>query len=139
MGIAVAPSLPRQAARTRSARFAMTNDTIIISNLEVSYQVGVTEEERSKSQRLLLTLELSTDFGPAVDRDELDGTIDYNAVSQRLLRFGKGREWRLIETVAADVAAMVLKEFRPKTVSVEVKKFIIPQARHVAVRLTRPA
>jgi hypothetical protein len=33
----------------------------------------------------------------------------------------------------------VLKEFRPKTVSVEVKKFIIPQARHVAVRLTRPA
>jgi dihydroneopterin aldolase len=88
---------------------------------------------------LLLTLELSTDFDSAVDRDELDKTIDYNEVSQRLLRFGKGREWRLIETVAADVAAMVLKEFRPKTVSVEVKKFIIPQARHVAVRLTRPA
>jgi len=117
----------------------MTNDTIIISNLEVSYQVGVTEEERSKSQRLLLTLELSADFDSAVDRDELDKTIDYNEVSQRLLRFGKGREWRLIETVAADIAAMVLKEFRPKTVSVEVKKFIIPQARHVAVRLTRPA
>jgi dihydroneopterin aldolase len=117
----------------------MANDTIIISDLEVSYHVGVTEEERSKPQRLLLTLELSTDFGSAVVRDELDRTIDYNAVSQRLLRFGKGREWRLIETVAADIAAMVLKEFRPKTVSVEVKKFIIPQARHVAVRLTRPA
>ena len=117
----------------------MTNDTIIISDLEVSYLVGVTKEERSKSQRLLLTLELTTDFDSAVVRDELDRTIDYNAVSQRLLRFGKGREWRLIETLAADVAAMVLKEFRPKTVSVEVKKFIIPQARHVAVRLTRPA
>ena len=117
----------------------MTNDTIIISDLEVSYQVGVTEEERSKPQRLLLTLELSTDFDAAVERDELDKTIDYNEVSQRLLRFGKRREWRLIETVAADIAAMVLKEFRPKTVSVEVKKFIIPQARHVAVRLTRPA
>ena len=117
----------------------MTNDTIIISDLEVSYQVGVTKEERSKPQRLLLTLELSADFDSAVVRDELDRTIDYNAVSQRLLGFGRGREWRLIETVAADVAAMVLKEFRPKTVSVEVKKFIIPQARHVAVRLTRPA
>jgi len=139
MGIAFAPSLPRQPARTRRPRFAMTNDTIIISDLEVSYQVGVTKEERSKPQRLLLTLELSADFDSAVDRDELDKTIDYNEVSQRLLRFGKGREWRLIETVAADVAAMVLKEFRPKTVSVEVKKFIIPQARHVAVRLTRPA
>ena len=117
----------------------MTNDTIIISDLEVAYQVGVTKEERSKPQRLLLTVELSTDFDAAVDRDELDRTIDYNAVSQRLLRFGKGREWRLIETVASDIAALVLKEFRPKTVSVEAKKFVIPQARHVAVRLTRPA
>ncbi len=117
----------------------MTNDTIIISDLEVLYQVGVTKEERSKPQRLLLSLELSADFGAAVARDELAGTIDYHAVSQRLLRFGEGREWRLIETVAADIAAMVLKEFRAKTVSVEVKKFIIPQARHVAVRLTRPA
>jgi len=117
----------------------MTNDTIIISDLEVFYQVGVTKAERSKPQRLLLTLELSADLDSAVARDELAGTIDYNAVSQRLLRFGEGRGWRLIETVAADIAAMVLKEFRPKTVSVEVKKFIIPQARHVAVRLTRPA
>ena len=103
------------------------------------YQVGVTKAERSKPQRLLLTLELSADFGAAVARDDLAGTIDYHAVSQRLLRFGEGRQWRLIETVAADIAAMVLKEFRPKTVSVEVKKFIIPQARHVSVRLTRPA
>jgi len=31
-----------------------------------------------------------------------------------------------------------LTEFGPDTVSVEVKKFVIPQARHVAVRLTRP-
>src|SRR5258708_29233463 len=104
----------------------MTNDTIIISDLEVSYQVGVTEEERSKPQRLLLTLELSTDFDAAVERDELDKTIDYNEGSQRLLPFGKRREGRLIETVAADIAAMVPKEVRPKTVSGEVKKFIIP-------------
>ena len=117
----------------------MTNDTIIISDLEVSYQVGVTKEERSKPQRLLLTLELSADFNAAVARDDLAQTINYHAVSQRLLRFGEGRQWRLIETLAADIAAMVLKEFRPKTVSVEVKKFVIPQARHVAVRLTRPA
>jgi len=117
----------------------VTNSSFIISHPAVFYHIGVSRAERSKPQRLLLSLELSADFDSAVARDELAGTIDYNAVSQRLLRFGEGREWRLIETVAADIAAMVLKEFRPKTVSVEVKKFIIPQARHVAVRVTRRA
>jgi hypothetical protein len=32
---------------------------------------------------------------------------------------------------------MILAEFRPDLVSVEVKKFILPEARHVSVRLTR--
>ena len=43
----------------------------------------------------------------------------------------------MIEKLAADVADLVLKEFRPQRVFVEVKKFIIPQARYVAVSLTK--
>jgi dihydroneopterin aldolase len=45
----------------------------------------------------------------------------------------------LIETLAVDVAGMILEEFSPKAVSVEVKKFAIPQARYAAVRVTRPS
>ncbi len=32
---------------------------------------------------------------------------------------------------------MILAEFKPQSVTVEVKKFSIPQARHVSVSLTR--
>jgi dihydroneopterin aldolase len=53
------------------------------------------------------------------------------------LKFGEGREWKLIEKLAADIAAAILAEFQPQSVSVEVKKFIIPEARHVAVTLTQ--
>jgi dihydroneopterin aldolase len=45
--------------------------------------------------------------------------------------------WKLIETLAVDIAQMILEEFGPRSVAVEVKKFIIPQARHVSVRVTR--
>jgi dihydroneopterin aldolase len=41
----------------------------------------------------------------------------------------------LIEKLAADLADMILREFKPKTVTVEVKKFVIPEARHVSVIL----
>jgi len=112
-------------------------DTITIKDLEVSFCVGVSDEERAKPQRLLLTVELEHDFHTAATEDELAGTVDYFAVSQRLLKFGDGVHWKLIETLAVDIAQMVLEEFGPRAVTVEVKKFIIPQARHVSVRVTR--
>ena len=112
-------------------------DTITITDLEVFYRVGVPDAERAKPQRLLLTVEMEHDFEAAAQRDNLGGTIDYYAVSQRLLKLGDGREWRLIETLACDIAETVLKEFRPSRVRVEVKKFIIAEARHVSVRIER--
>jgi dihydroneopterin aldolase len=110
---------------------------ISIVDLEVSYHVGVPDAERAQPQRLLLTIELEADFSAAAKSDGIADTIDYFAVTRRLLGFGKGREWKLIEKVAADIADMVLAEFNPQAVTVEVKKFIIPQARHVAVTLTK--
>ncbi len=114
-------------------------DTITITDLEVLYRVGVPDAERAQPQRLLLTVEMERGFDSAARYDDLAGTIDYYAVSQRLLKFGEGREWRLIETLACDLAGMVLKEFQPRRVRVEVKKFIIPEARHVSVRIERAA
>ena len=112
-------------------------DKIRITDLEVFYQVGVTEEERAKPQRLLLSLEMEHDFAPAISRDNLGETIDYFAVAQRLLRFGENCHWQLIETLAADIATMILEEFKPASVSVEVKKFPVAQAAHVSVQVKR--
>jgi 7,8-dihydroneopterin aldolase/epimerase/oxygenase len=114
-------------------------DTIRITDLEVFYQVGVTEDERSRPQRLLISVEMEHDFTSAVSRDDLAETVNYYAVAQRLLHFGEGCRWQLIETLAADIAAMILDEFSSKTVVIEVKKFVIPQAAHVSVRLRRVA
>ena len=112
---------------------------ISIVDLEVFYRVGVPDAERAQPQRLLLTLRLETDFTAAAKTDAIANTIDYFAVTQRLLKFGEHREWKLIEKLAADIAGMVQAEFKPKTIAVEVKKFIIPQARYVSVSFTLPA
>ncbi len=106
---------------------------ISIVDLEVSYHVGVPDEERTRPQRLLLTVEMDCVFSKAAKSDGIADTIDYFAVSQRLLKFGDGREWKLIEKLAVDLADMILAEFKPQSVMVEVKKFPIPQARHVSV------
>lgn len=110
---------------------------ISIVDLEVFCRVGVPDTERAQPQRLWLTVEMDFDFSAATRSDSIADTIDYFAVSQRLLKFGEAQEWKLVEKLAADVAEMILLEFKPQAVTVEVKKFPIPQARHVSVRLTR--
>jgi FolB domain-containing protein len=112
-------------------------DLIAIRDLTVFFNIGVPDGERAQPQRLLLTVEMERDFSRV--GDALDRTIDYQAVSRRLLDFGRGRSWKLIETLAVDLAEMILREFQPSRVTVEVKKFILPQARHVSVRVTRPS
>ena len=110
---------------------------ISIVDLEVFYHVGVPDAERAQPQRLLLTVEMEADFAAAAKSDSLAATIDYYAVAQRLHQFGTGREWQLIEKLAADIADAILAEFKPQLVTVEVKKFILPHARHVAVQIVK--
>ena len=112
-------------------------DTIVIRDLEVSYCVGVTDAERAFPQRLLLSVELQLDVTRAAASDDLTDTIDYFAVCQRLLRFGEGRSWKLIEKLAVDIARLACDEFNADSSTVEVRKFVIPEAQFVAVRATR--
>src|SRR6516162_6146388 len=110
---------------------------ISIVDLEVFCRVGVPDGERAQPQRLLLTVDMDFDFSGAAKTDDIAGTIDYFAVSQRLLKFGERREWKLIEKLATDLADAVLSGFKPQSVTVEVKKFPIPQARHVSVQIRK--
>ena len=110
---------------------------ITITDLEVHFHVGVPDEERAKPQRLLLTVDMSYDFSSAAVTDRVTKTIDYHAVAQCVIALGKDRNWKLIEKLATDVADLVLGEFQPAAVSVTVKKFILPQAAHVSVSLTK--
>ncbi|MCX7865864.1 dihydroneopterin aldolase [Limisphaera sp. VF-2] len=111
--------------------------TITVTDLEVFYRVGVTEAERAHPQRLLLTVELEVDESAAAATDDLANTIDYYELTRQLIRFGEGRNWRLLERLAAEIADFILTRYRPLAVTVEVKKFVLPEARHVSVRVGR--
>ena len=109
---------------------------ILIQGLTVQAHLGVPDEERAKPHRILMTVDMDHDFSSAIATDSVTKTIDYFQVSQRLMEFGKGRSWKLIEKLANDAGDMVLSEFQPATVTITVKKFVIPQAAYVSVSHT---
>jgi len=110
---------------------------ISIVDLEVFYCVGVTEEERATAQRLLITVDMNYDFSVASVSDRIEKTIDYFEVSQELMKYGNGRNWKVLEKLVANIADMILVRFRPQDVTVEIKKFAVPQAHYVSVSLSR--
>lgn len=110
---------------------------ISIVDLEVQCNVGVGDEERATPQRLLITTVMDFDFASAAVSDRVTKTIDYFDVSQRLLKFGEGRHWKLIEKLCTDITDMIMNEYPAQSVMVEVKKFSIPQAKHVSVALIK--
>lgn len=114
-----------------------TADTIIIQDLEVAWRIGVPDIERAAPQKLLISLEMEADFTLAAEKDDLARTINYHEVAECIRGLGNSRSWKLLETLAVDIAAIVLSGFPTPAVQVEIKKFILPDTAHVAVRLTR--
>lgn len=113
------------------------SDQIILEDLEVHYHVGVPDAERRHAQRLLISITIDHDFEAAQATDDLTKTIDYGAIAIGLKTFGDSKEWKLIEKLGNDIAQWVIAEFGAPRVAVEVKKFILPDTKHVAVRLVR--
>jgi len=113
------------------------NDRILISDIETQCNIGVPDEERQTPQRLLISLELETDFTKASAEDNLMKTIDYHAVYLRVKEACAERERKLIETLAEDIASSMLAEFGVKCIRVEIKKFILPATAYVSVKIER--
>jgi dihydroneopterin aldolase len=112
-------------------------DTIIIEDLGVFYCIGVTDKERAQPQQLSISIQMFQDISAAAASDDLASTIDYHTVARRVIGFGQERSWKLLETVAVELAEAILLEFKPERVTIEARKFAVPESRHVAVRVTR--
>lgn len=109
-------------------------DEIVIQGLQVSACVGVPDAERAMSQQLEMNLAIQPRLSFSHMEDNLLLTVDYDSVAQRVAALAAERPRRLIETLAAEIAQTLLQEFRAHSVMVEVRKFILPQTRYVAVK-----
>lgn len=113
------------------------SDQIHLANLQFRCHIGVPDEERAAPQLLLADIVLHSRVPFESMQDDIAQTIDYAAVAARLEQIAASKPRRLIETLAADLAACVLAEFAATAVEITLKKRILPQTDHVAVRLFR--
>jgi dihydroneopterin aldolase len=113
-------------------------DLIRVVDLEVQARLGVPEKERARAQRLLVSLEIVVDsFAPAAATDDIARTVNYFDVAERIKTFAAARPRKLLETLAEEMAADLRKNFQIKKLTLEIKKFILSDARYVSVKIER--
>ncbi len=116
-----------------------SSDTIHLRGLDLPVHIGVPEEERAAWQTLQADVSFTVPVRFEAMQDQLSATVDYSAVALRLRTLAAERPRQLIETLAAEMAACLLSEFRAGSVSIELRKRILPGCDHVAVSLSRQA
>ena len=79
-------------------------DTIFLTDLRVDTIVGVWNWERQMPQTVSIDLEMAADIPAAAAADTLEATLDYKAVSTRVVSLVKESQFKLVETMAEAIA-----------------------------------
>jgi dihydroneopterin aldolase len=114
------------------------SDIIRVVDLEVRVRIGVPAAERAKPQKLLISLTMEVaSLRRAAKADDLAATVDYFAATERVKAVAARPPRKLIETLAENIADELLGAFPINTLTVEIKKFILRDARWVSVQIRR--
>jgi 7,8-dihydroneopterin aldolase/epimerase/oxygenase len=97
-------------------------DIIYISDLRIDTVIGIYDWERRIKQTVSFDLEMATDISKAASSDSIEDTLDYKAVSKRLIEFVGESQFQLVETMAEKVAAIVINEFHVPWVRLRLNK-----------------
>ena len=97
-------------------------DTIFLRDLEINATIGIFEWEKRIKQKVRIDLEMAADIAKAAASDSIKDTLDYKAISKRIIQFVEDSSYELIETLIEKIAEILLKEFNIPWVRVTLSK-----------------
>ena len=125
----------------RTLRLTLGNpalDITFLHGLKVECIIGIWEWERAAKQTVIIDLDMASDVARAAASDDIKDAVDYKAVAKRLEQFVGESQYQLVETMAENVARLLLEEFGLPWVRVRInKKGAVSNARDVGIVIER--
>ena len=113
-------------------------DIVFINDLRIETIIGIFDWEREVKQTVSLDLEMAHDNALAAATDDIQHALDYKSVAKRLIQFIEAAEFLLVETMAEEIAKLVMTEFTVPWLRLTVRKpGALRGARDVGVRIER--
>lgn len=115
-------------------------DHVFIEGLEIEALIGIYDWERRIRQTLVFDIEMAFDNRVPAATDAIEDTLNYKAVSRRIVEYVSQSDFGLVETLAERVAQIILTEFGVQRVRLKLSKpGAVRGARAVGVTIERSA
>lgn len=113
-------------------------DLLFIRELKVETIIGVFDWEKRNRQTLIIDVEMAVDIRKATESDDLQDTVDYKAVADRLMDYMENNHFNLVESLAEGMAALLQNEFGVRWLRLRIAKpGPLKNARDVGVIIER--
>ena len=97
-------------------------DIIFLGGLEIETIIGIYDWEREIKQRVVLDIEMAFDIQKAAETDDIQHTLDYKAVSKRIIAFVEESGFFLVEKLTSEIADIIVNEFNVPWVKITLNK-----------------
>jgi dihydroneopterin aldolase/2-amino-4-hydroxy-6-hydroxymethyldihydropteridine diphosphokinase len=112
-------------------------DRILVDDLRVMCVIGALPHEREAAQPIRIDLAVGVDLADAGRSDELDDTVNYGLLAERVTEMAVASKYVLLERLADEIAAIVLTFDRVDEVEVTVTKLRPPVPNDLATTAVR--
>lgn len=115
-------------------------DKVFIHELTAFAAIGAYDWEHTIKQRLVFNIEMAWDFTKAVMTEDLQYCLNYAEISEKILHFVESKPFKLVETVAHQVADFLQENYAIQALRIELHKpKAVAQASSVGVIVERGA
>ncbi len=97
-------------------------DIVFIEALRIDALIGIYDWERRAKQAVVIDLEMAFDNRIPSASDRIEDTLDYKAVSKRLISFVGSSDFGLVETLAERCGEIVMCEFGVRWLRLKLSK-----------------
>lgn len=97
-------------------------DKVFIKNLEIDAIIGIYDVERTNKQQVVFDIEMWWDVARAAKSENIEDALNYKTLSDQIKDFVGKSQFQLIETLAEEVAAIIIKQYAVESVKLTLHK-----------------
>ena len=112
-------------------------DAIVFRDLRIEAQIGIHRRERYVTQTVQIDLDIGVPGTAVFESDKVSDTIDYEQVALRIRALAASGHFRLVETFADRIAALLMNDSAPWVKVSAAKLGILPNTKFVGVTIER--
>ena len=93
-----------------------------MAGLRIPTHIGVTDEERSRPQVVVVDVVMHADLARSGISDDLADTVDYDSVLREITDLVRSSKFQLLERLAEEIANLISRYRGVERVTVEITK-----------------